>query len=88
MSFGGAVSGMITSLKNNKRNRVSTFDKIKNNNSKSKIKVHFDKQITSEELLKIKEKLQKENKVRSIKNGLLLFLVIAVMIYIIGFVKL
>jgi hypothetical protein len=29
MSFGGAVSAMITSLKNNKRDRVSAFDKMK-----------------------------------------------------------
>ncbi|WGH74292.1 hypothetical protein P8625_09200 [Tenacibaculum tangerinum] len=28
MSFGGAVSAMITSLKNNKRKRVSAFEKL------------------------------------------------------------
>ncbi len=34
MSFGGAVSAMISSLKNNKRNRVSAFDKLKNYKAK------------------------------------------------------
>lgn len=29
MSFGGAVSAMMTSLKNNKRARISTFKKLK-----------------------------------------------------------
>ena len=28
MSFGGAVSAMVTSLKNNKRKRVSAFEKL------------------------------------------------------------
>ena len=29
MSFGGSVAAMIVTIKNNKRARVSTFDKIK-----------------------------------------------------------
>ena len=35
MSFGGAVGAMITSLKNNKRTRVSAFDKLKNYKEKN-----------------------------------------------------
>jgi hypothetical protein len=31
-----SISGMITSLKNNKRTRVSTFDKLKNFKKKTK----------------------------------------------------
>ncbi|WP_439131403.1 hypothetical protein [Polaribacter sp.] len=73
MSFGGAVSAMITSLKNNKRTRVSAFDKIKNNTTKSKIKLHFNKEATSEELLKIKENSHKKTGNNSEKT--LLFLV-------------
>ncbi len=29
MSFGGSVSAMLTTLKNNRRKRVSTFKKLK-----------------------------------------------------------
>ena len=43
MSFGGSVAAMITSLKANKRNRISTFDKIKNHKKSKKSKLYFDK---------------------------------------------
>ncbi len=87
MSFGGAVSAMITSLNNNKRTRVSTFDKIKNNTSKSKIKLHFKNEATSEELLKIKEKIRLENRKSFRKNLILFGILLLIVIYFIGFVK-
>lgn len=87
MSFGGAVSAMITSLKNNKRTRISKFDKIKNNNTKSTIKVYFENKATSEDLLKIKERIKLENRRSFIRNLILLVFIIAIFIYVIGFVK-
>lgn len=87
MSFAGAVSAMITSLKNNKRTRISTFDKIKNNTAKSKIKLYFENKATSEELLKIKEKIRLENKKTFRQNLVIIGVLMLVAIYVIGFVK-
>ena len=61
MSFGGAVSAMITSLKNNKRDRVSTFEKMKSFKEGKNIQIHFDKKATPHQLKIIREKLQEEN---------------------------
>ena len=36
-----SIAGMITSLKNNKRSRISTFDKIKNFKKGKEKKLHF-----------------------------------------------
>ena len=87
MSFGGAVSAMITSLKNNKRDRVSAFDKMKKNKVKSKLKLHFDKKATPDQLKQIREKVRKENRKRATKNALLFLVILAIFIYVIGFVK-
>ena len=62
MSFGGAVSAMITSLKNNKQSRRSTFDKLKNYKKTTCTKVEFEKKATPEQLQEIRERLQKENR--------------------------
>ena len=55
MSFGGAVSAMITSLKNNKRTRVSAFEKTKGYGNDSNIKLHFNKEASQKQLLEIKK---------------------------------
>jgi len=62
MSFGGSVASMITSLKNNKRSRVSTFKKLKRYESIPYKEGVFDKKATPEQLKAIREKLQKENR--------------------------
>jgi hypothetical protein len=82
-----SISGMITSLKNNKRNRVSTFDKLKNFKKGKSIQVAFDKEASSYQLKKIKEKLQEENKKSLKKTVIILIVAICIIIYAIGFMK-
>ena len=82
-----SISGMITSLKNNKRTRVSTFEKMKNFKEGKNIQVSFDKKSTPDRLKRIKEKLQAENK-KSLKGNIIIIIVaISIIIYVIGFVK-
>lgn len=70
MSFGGAVQGMISSIKNNARKRTNVFTKSKNENELLHIKTNSLKYKTlpTNELEKIKsnirDKAQKENKRR------------------------
>tara|TARA_R110001592_G_scaffold335979_1_gene621029 strand:- start:5 stop:262 length:258 start_codon:yes stop_codon:yes gene_type:complete len=82
-----SISGMITSLKNNKRTRVSTFDKLKNFKQGKNIQVAFNKKASSYQLKKIKEKLQEENKKLLKRNILIIIGLISIIIYVIGFVK-
>ena len=60
-----SIAAMVTSLKNNKRTRVSTFKKMKDFKEGKNIQVSFDKSATPHQLKNIREKLQKENKVTS-----------------------
>lgn len=78
---------MITSLKNNKRTRVSTFDKLKNFKEGKNIQVAFNKKASSYQLKKIKEKLQEENKKLLKRNIFIIIALISLLIYGIGFVK-
>jgi Flp pilus assembly protein TadB len=80
-------SGMITSLKNNKRTRVSTFEKMKNFKEGKNIQVSFDKKSTPDRLKRIKEKLQAENKKSLKRNIIIIIVAISIIIYVIGFVK-
>ena len=82
-----SISGMITSLKNNKRTRVSTFDKLKNFKKGKSIQVAFDKEASSYQLKKIKEKLQEENKKSLKKTVIILIVAICIIIYAIGFMQ-
>ena len=87
MGFGGSAAAMITSLKNNKRTRVSTFQKIKDFKEGKNIQVSFDKKATPQQLQRIREKLQSENRKKR-KRGLLISGgILIIVIYIIGFVK-
>jgi len=82
-----SISGMITSLKNNKRTRVSTFEKMKNFKEGKNIQVSFDKKSTPDRLKRIKETLQAENKKSLKKNIIIIIVAISIIIYVIGFVK-
>ena len=62
MSFGGSVSAMLTTLKNNRRKRVSTFKKLKTYEDVKYKKGRIDKKATRQQLIEIREKFQKENK--------------------------
>ena len=83
MSFGGAVSAMITSLKNNKRKRVSAFEKLERFQKENNDKLYFKKSASKKELAQIKIRLQKENKTRLVKKSILYFLFFSGLIYIV-----
>ncbi len=87
MSFGGSVSAMVTTLKNNKRPRVSAFKKIKEYQGVKYKKGTIDKKASPQLLKEIREKIQKENK----KNALVAIISITsivTMLYILfNFVK-
>lgn len=85
MSF---ISHMVASIKHNKRDRISAFEKLKNFKEGNNIQVSFKKKATSHQLKKIREKLSKENRKRRIKNISLLVIGISALIYFVGFVKL
>lgn len=78
---------MITSLKNNKRSRISTFEKIKKFKEGNNIQVTFDKKATESQLRRIKEKLEEENKQKMKRNLILFGIGMGILIYFIGFVK-
>ena len=89
MSFGGAVSAMITSLKNNKRSRKSTFEMLErtgsiNNQSQ---KLVFENEASSAQLLEIKKKTQLENRKTFINNAIIFTVSLALLIASIGFVS-
>ena len=86
MSFGGSVSAMISSLKNNKRERKSVFEKTKNVGSVSG-KLHFDKNASKKQLEEIREKLKQENKKAVIKKTVFFIIFLGVLIYFSAFHK-
>jgi len=89
MSFGGAVSGMITSLKNNKRDRKSALKRLKDNPAEygEDGKLHFEKTATPAQLKKIREDIQRQNRKIMIRNVVIIGLIAAILIYFIGFAK-
>ena len=82
-----SIAAMVTTLKNNKRTRVSTFKKMKDFKEGKNIQVSFDKSATPHQLKKIRENLQKENKKILKRNSIILISIMILLIYIIGFVK-
>ena len=62
MGFGGSVSAMITSLKNNKRSRASVLEKLKEYENIKYKEGKIEKKATPQQLKEIRERLQKENK--------------------------
>tara|TARA_R110002073_G_scaffold279026_1_gene443241 strand:- start:536884 stop:537150 length:267 start_codon:yes stop_codon:yes gene_type:complete len=62
MSFGGSVSAMLSTLKNNKRSRVSTFEKLKGYEDVKYKKGRIEKKATPQQLKEIRDRLQKRNK--------------------------
>ncbi len=68
MGFGGSVSAMMTSLKNNKRTRPSAFKKLKGFENGAYKDGSIDKKASPKLLKEIREKTIKENKERLIKK--------------------
>jgi F0F1-type ATP synthase delta subunit len=83
----GSIAAMITTLKNNKRTRISTFEKMKNFKDGKNIQVSFDKKATPHQLKNIREKLQRENSKKLKRNVAIFATLIGLLIYVIGFVK-
>lgn len=87
MSFGGAVPAMATSLKNNKRPRVSTFKKIKGYKDVKYKKGSIDKKTSPQQLREIREQLQKKNKKESVIAIISITSVIVILYILVNFVK-
>ncbi|RKF04242.1 hypothetical protein C8N26_0905 [Tenacibaculum lutimaris] len=81
MGFGGSVSAMITSLKNNKRKRVSAFEKLERFQKENDDKLYFKKSASKKELVQLKKQVLKENKNQLIKNSILFFLIFVILVY-------
>ena len=80
MSFGGAVSAMITSLKNNARKRKTLYDNKDFFKTKSTKKTFVTgKKATPKQLKEIRLRLQKEN-IRMVRRNLTITIIILVVI--------
>ncbi len=82
MSFGGAVSAMITSLKNNKRKRVSAFDKLERFQKENSDRLYLNKSASKKELEKIRLQTLRKNRNLFINNSIALFIIFSILIYI------
>ena len=82
-----SIAAMITTLKNNKRTRVSTFKKMKDFKEGKNIQVCFDRKATPHQLKSIREKLQKENDKRMKRNIIIITFLMIIIIYCVGFIK-
>jgi hypothetical protein len=88
MSAGGSISAMISSIKNNKRTRKSTFEKLgKEGRYSRKTKVHFKQNATKSQLREIRERLISQNKITFLKKIIIIFVLLVITIYFIGFAK-
>ncbi|SNR14367.1 Probable transmembrane protein of unknown function [Tenacibaculum jejuense] len=90
MSFGGATSAMIASIKNNKRPRKSAIEKLKKHgyyDNDNPDQLSFNKTATEEQLEKIRQEAKKENRRKLLTYLIPIgFISIAALIAI-GFVK-
>lgn len=88
MSF-GVVQSMISSLKNNKRDRKSALKRLKENPAEYSDgnELHFEKKATPMQLKKIREDLQKENRKIKVRNITIVVIFMLALIYFIGFAK-
>lgn len=89
MSFGGAVGAMISSIKNNKRDRKSALKKLKDSGVKhsDKTELHFENEASPMELKKIRKKVKDENRRIMIRNIIIMTVIMLIAIYFIGFAK-
>jgi len=84
MSFGGAAGAMITSMKNNKRERVSAFKKLESYEGVNH-KLYFEKKASKEMILKLRKKMQKQQQKSFLIKAIVLSIVLVMIIYIVGF---
>ena len=83
-----SIAAMISTLKNNKRTRVSTFKKMKDFKEGKNIQVSFKNNATPHQLKNIRKKLQTENRKQRNKYILLFVIGMSIIIYCVGFIKL
>ena len=87
MGFGGSVAAMLVTLKNNKRERTSTFELMKDGTSRKKTLVHFKNKASERDLIKIQERIQKENRKVFRRNILIFSVVLAILLFSISYFK-
>lgn len=86
MAGEGFIAHMIASLKANKRNRISTFDKIKGYKKSKKSTLQFDKKATPYELEKIRKRMIAENNTIFKRNVLILVLMITAILIALNYI--
>ncbi len=89
MGFGGSVSAMLASLKNNKRNRPSAFKKLKENGVEytSRTKLHFDQKSTPAQLRVIRKRIKRENRIAFAKKVIIMGALLTVIVLVIILMK-
>lgn len=87
MGFGGSVSAMICSLKNNKRERKSAFKKMKeySNYASPSDRLVFKNKATEKDLSLIRKTVRSENRKRLILNGIGLVLIGFLIVYLLNY---
>ena len=78
MGFGGAVSAMVTSLKNNSRTKRKTFfegNDVGLKNRELEMKTLLDKKATPEQLVKIRNEIIVRNRKEKIKSIILISII-------------
>ena len=86
--FSSHASAMISSIKNNTRKRVSTFQKLKNYKKINKESFKNKNVISKEDLAILRKKIQEENNSKKIRFIIVFLLFLLILVYVIGFVKL
>ncbi|MCH2216753.1 MAG: hypothetical protein MK076_01540 [Flavobacteriales bacterium] len=89
MSSAGSISAMVTSLKNNKRDRKSALKRLKESSTRYSVseKLHFEKKASPLQLKKIREHIQRRNKKIFIQKIVAVGILSLLLIYVIGFAK-
>ncbi len=87
MAKEGFVAHIFDTIRSDKRSRASTYEKIKNFKKGTNFQVQFKRKATNSQLIRIREKIQQENKKAFQKNIILITILILLLIYVIGFVK-
>ncbi len=86
----GAISGMIISLKNNKRTRKSALEKLKQHNylkDTNNDRLLFSKTVTEDQLQHIRKEIKKENRKRFLRYIFFFGTATLIILIAIGFVK-
>ncbi|WP_303420337.1 MULTISPECIES: hypothetical protein [Flavobacteriaceae] len=83
MGFGGSVQSMITILKNNEKMRSNRSKRNALEGSYSSSKLEFPNKATKLDLIKIEEKIKREQKQTRVKQLLLLSFVLSLLITLI-----